>query len=46
MREIACGDCFVTSLLTLPVVSPATLEAIDLLASRDIVPPLRFERAQ
>lgn len=46
MREIACKDCVVTFLLA-PIgdVSEPTVEAIELLSSRGIVPPIRFQRA-
>lgn len=46
MRNIACQDCVVTSLLA-PAedVSEKTVEAIGLLSSRGIVPPIRFQRA-
>jgi len=52
MRDIACSDCVVTSLLELsppseaPVrrteVSDETVDAISLLSSRGIVRPMRF----
>jgi hypothetical protein len=47
MREIACHDCVISSLLLLPLadiaqVSDRTVEAIELLSSRGIVAPLRF----
>mgnify|MGYP001793312470 CR=1 FL=1 len=46
MRDIACPDCFVTSLLVpQEVVSEKTVEAIELLSSRGIVSPIRFQRA-
>lgn len=46
MREIACSDCVVSVLIGDPKPAPR-LEAdevlvIDLLASRGMVPPLRF----
>lgn len=46
MRDIACQECVVTFLL-LPrqEVSEATVEAIGLLSSRGIVPPMRFQSA-
>ncbi|MFZ2228662.1 MAG: hypothetical protein WA090_04485 [Candidatus Nanopelagicaceae bacterium] len=49
MRDIACSDCVVSTLLAtpgadLPEVSPATAAAIELLSSRGIVPPMRFLR--
>jgi microcystin degradation protein MlrC len=45
MRDIACQDCFVTSLLAPHEdVSQRTVEAIELLSSRGIVRPIRFER--
>jgi hypothetical protein len=46
MRDIACQDCVVTFLLA-PAedVSEKAVEAIELLASRGMVPPMRFERA-
>lgn len=49
MRDIACSDCVVSTLLTtpgadLPEVSQATAEAIELLSSRGIVRPMRFLR--
>lgn len=46
MRDIACQDCFVTSLLVpQEVVSDKTVAVIELLSSRGIVSPLRFQRA-
>lgn len=46
MRDIACQDCVVTSLLApQDDVSEKTVEAIGLLSSRGIVPPIRFQRA-
>ena len=47
MREIACADCVISSLLLLPAadtaeVSDKTVEALQLLSSRGIVPPLRY----
>jgi hypothetical protein len=49
MRDIACSDCVVSTLLAtpgvdLPEVSQATAAAIELLSSRGIVPPMRFLR--
>lgn len=46
MRDIACQDCVVTSLLApREDVSERTVEAIGVLSSRGIVPPMRFQRA-
>jgi len=46
MRDIACQDCVVTSLLApREDVSEKTVEVIGLLSSRGIVPPMRFQRA-
>lgn len=57
MREVACSDCVVTTLLARPAtvgmtpvnrmseVSEGTVEAIELLSSRGIVRPMRFLRA-
>jgi hypothetical protein len=46
MRDIACQDCFVTSLLDPHEdVSQGTVQAIELLSSRGIVRPIRFQRA-
>lgn len=47
VREIACADCVVSSLLLLPSpdaaeVSDKTVEALKLLSSRGIVAPLRY----
>jgi hypothetical protein len=47
MREIACDDCVISSLLLLPVsdeteVSDRTVDALKLLSSRGIVAPLRY----
>ena len=47
MREIACNDCVISSLLLLPVadageVSDTTVAALKLLSSRGIVAPLRY----
>ena len=44
MRNLACGDCVVSFILDTP---PAELDhpqvaAIELLASRGLVPPLRY----
>ena len=46
VRDIACQDCVVTFLLA-PAkdVSEKTIEAIGLLSSRGIVPPMRFQKA-
>jgi hypothetical protein len=46
VRDIACQDCVVTFLLA-PAedVSEKTVEAIGLLSSRGIVPPMRFQKA-
>lgn len=49
MRDIACSDCVVSTLLAtpgvdMPEVSQATAEAIELLSSRGIVRPMRFLR--
>jgi hypothetical protein len=49
MRDIACRDCVVTILIGPP--SNSSLEAeetrvIDLLASRGMIPPLRYENIQ
>ncbi len=46
MRDIACHDCVVTSFLAPPEdVSEKTFVAIEVLSSRGIVPPIRFQRA-
>jgi len=50
MRDIACSDCVVSTLLAapgmdLPEVSKGTADAIELLSSRGIVRPIRFLRA-
>lgn len=50
MRDIACSDCVVSTLLAspgadFPEVSQGTAEAIELLSSRGIVRPMRFLRA-
>jgi hypothetical protein len=46
MRDIACQDCLVTSLLAPQAdVSERTVEAIELLSSRGIVRPIRFQGA-
>ncbi|HEY3293740.1 MAG TPA: hypothetical protein VGJ85_08980 [Candidatus Nanopelagicaceae bacterium] len=46
MRDIACHDCVVTSLLVpQDDVSEKAVEAIELLSSRGIVSPIRFQRA-
>lgn len=47
MREIACSECVVSTLLaipdsSLPDVSEGTAEAIELLSSRGILRPIRF----
>jgi hypothetical protein len=49
MREIACGDCVVTILIGPPPNSNLEAEearVIDLLASRGMIPPLRYENVQ
>jgi hypothetical protein len=48
MREIACTDCVVSSLLSMPSpetgeISPKTVAALELLSNAGILPPLRFE---
>jgi hypothetical protein len=46
MRDIACGDCVVTILIGPPPDSHLEAEearVIDLLASRGMIPPLRYE---
>jgi len=50
MRDIACGDCVVMSLLApvvefAPDVSAETMQALQLLSSRDLLPPLHYKRA-
>jgi len=46
VRDIACQDCVVTFLLAPQEdVTEKTVEAIGLLSSRGIVPPMRFQRA-
>lgn len=50
MRDIACSDCVVSTLLAIPGMAPpevseATAQAIELLSSRGIVRPMRFLRA-
>lgn len=47
MREIACSECVVSTLLAIPAsslpdVSEGTAEAIELLSSRGILRPIRF----
>lgn len=51
MKEIACSDCVVSTLLELTPapemraeVSDETVEAISLLSSRGIVRPMRFSK--
>ena len=49
MRQIACGDCVVTILIGPPENSDLGAEearVIDLLASRGMIPPLRYENPQ
>ena len=55
VRDIGCNDCVLTFLLTRPEISEphqsceipdSTAQAIDLLSSRGIVRPLRFNSAQ
>lgn len=46
VREIACSDCVVTILIGPPANSEVGAEearVIDLLASRGMIPPLRYE---
>jgi len=54
VRDIGCNDCVLTYLLSTPKKDPiaqiceipdSTAEAIDLLSSRGIVRPLRFNSA-
>ncbi len=50
MRDIACSDCVVMSLLApvvdfAPDLSSATVKALELLSSRDLLPPLHYKRA-
>jgi len=50
MRDIACSDCVVSSLLSMPApdtgdMSPTTVAALELLSGAGIVPPLRFQSA-
>ena len=46
MREIACGDCVVTLLMSLPtadcVIDEAETAALDVLAAGGLVPALRL----
>ncbi len=48
MRAIACGDCVVSFFLDAPAVqpdreiTPATVAALELLATNELVKPLRF----
>jgi len=48
MRAIACGDCVVSFFLDTPEVqpdreiTPATVAALELLATNELVKPLRF----
>jgi hypothetical protein len=55
VRDIGCNDCVLTFLLTRPdksqpnpicEIPDSTADAIDLLSSRGIVRPLRFNSAQ
>lgn len=48
MRDIACNDCVVSILIGPPSSSLGSEEArvIDLLASRGMIPPLRYENSQ
>ena len=49
MRDVACGDCVVTILIGPPPNSNLEAEearVIDLLASRGMIPPLRYENIQ
>lgn len=47
VRDIACQDCVVSVLIGPPepacALDPESARVIDLLASRGMVPPLRFE---
>ena len=47
VRDIACRDCVVSVLVGPPepasALDPESARVIDLLASRGMVPPLRFE---
>jgi hypothetical protein len=54
VRDIGCNDCVLTFLLTKPEkpdsaqtceIPDSTAEAIDLLSSRGIIRPLRFNSA-
>jgi hypothetical protein len=48
MRAIACGDCVVSFFLDAPEakpdreITPATVSALELLATNELVKPLRF----
>ncbi len=48
MRAIACGDCVVSFFLDAPEakpdreITPATVAALELLATNELVKPLRF----
>ena len=48
MRAIACGDCVVSFFLDTPEaqvdrdITPATVTALELLATNELVKPLRF----
>jgi hypothetical protein len=48
MRAIACGDCVVSFFLDAPEaqvdrdITPATVTALELLATNELVKPLRF----
>ncbi|NCV34726.1 MAG: hypothetical protein EBX09_05210 [Actinobacteria bacterium] len=48
MRDIACSDCVVSILIGPPNANLGSEEArvIDLLASRGMIPPLRYENSQ
>ena len=49
MREIACSDCVVTILIGPPENSDLGADetrVIDLLASRGMIPPLRYEESK
>lgn len=49
MRDLACSNCVVSTLIgpaarENPEVTEATVEAIELLSSRGILRPIRYQR--
>ena len=46
MRDLACKECVVSFLIDTPSIEAEDSRVIDLLASRGMIPPLRFENGE